>query len=189
MAKKKPKLTFKALKGRAQDIVLRLSNSIALQDRDCCTLDDFAEEFKTTPGRLKTTLKRLEEAGLLVKRPSPVDRRRVRVFLQPQGEQEVARVAPFTRLINDVLFKDINPDALRTAQQVARQLILNSESALAEIRKHHLQRREPTMAGNGATVTSRGAKRQYPAVSRSSDRSEGAHTVRRGKAKASSPSG
>lgn len=65
MAKKKPKLTFKTLKGRAQDIVMRLTNSIALQDRDCCTVDDFAEEFKTTPGRLKTTLKRLEEAGLI----------------------------------------------------------------------------------------------------------------------------
>jgi hypothetical protein len=54
--KKKPKLKFETLKGRAQDIVMRLTNSIALQDQDCCTLDNFAEEFKTTPGRLKTTL-------------------------------------------------------------------------------------------------------------------------------------
>ena len=44
---------------------MRLTNSIALQDRDCCTVDDFAVEFKTTSGRLKTTLKRLEEAGLI----------------------------------------------------------------------------------------------------------------------------
>jgi DNA-binding MarR family transcriptional regulator len=65
MAKKRPKLTFKTLKGRAQDIVTRLTNSIALQDRDCCSVDDFAEEFKTTPGRLKATLKQLEEAGLI----------------------------------------------------------------------------------------------------------------------------
>jgi hypothetical protein len=65
MAKKKPKLKFETLKGRAQDIVMRLTNSIALHDKDCCTVDDFAEEFQTTPGRLKTTLKRLEEAGLI----------------------------------------------------------------------------------------------------------------------------
>src|SRR3954471_14504936 len=65
MAKKKPKLKFGALKGRAQDIVMRLSNSIALQDRDCCTVDDFAAEFKTTSGRLKATLKQLQEAGLI----------------------------------------------------------------------------------------------------------------------------
>jgi DNA-binding MarR family transcriptional regulator len=63
--KKKPKLTFKTLKGRAQDIVTRLTNSIALQDQDCCTLDNFAEEFKTTPGRLKSILQQLEEAGLI----------------------------------------------------------------------------------------------------------------------------
>jgi DNA-binding MarR family transcriptional regulator len=65
MAKKKQKLTFSTLNGRAQDIVMRLTNSIALQDQDCCTIDDFAEEFKTTSGRLKATLKRLEDAGLI----------------------------------------------------------------------------------------------------------------------------
>jgi DNA-binding MarR family transcriptional regulator len=65
MAKKKPKLKFETLKGRAQDIVMRLTNSIALHNEDCCTTEDFAEEFKTTPGRLKTTLQRLEEAGLI----------------------------------------------------------------------------------------------------------------------------
>ena len=44
---------------------MRLTNSIALQDEDCCTVDDFVEEFKTTAGRLKTTLNRLEDAGLV----------------------------------------------------------------------------------------------------------------------------
>jgi hypothetical protein len=60
-----PKLTFRTQKGRALDIVTRLTNSIALQDQDCCTVDDFAEEFQTTPGSLKSVLKRLEEAGLI----------------------------------------------------------------------------------------------------------------------------
>ncbi len=66
MAKKKPKLKFEALKGRAQDIVMRLTNSIALQNEDCCTVEDFADEFKTTPGRLRATLKGLEEVGLTI---------------------------------------------------------------------------------------------------------------------------
>ena len=42
-----------------------LTNSIALHNEDCCTVENFAEEFKTTSGRLKTTLQRLEEAGLI----------------------------------------------------------------------------------------------------------------------------
>jgi hypothetical protein len=53
MAKKKkqPKLKFETLKGRPQDIATRVMNSIALQNQDCCTVDDIAEEFKTTAGR------------------------------------------------------------------------------------------------------------------------------------------
>src|SRR3954464_15682863 len=65
MAKKKPKLKFETLKGRAQDIVMRLTNAIAFHDSDCCTVEDFAKEFQTTLNRLKTTLERLEDAGLI----------------------------------------------------------------------------------------------------------------------------
>jgi DNA-binding MarR family transcriptional regulator len=151
------------------------------------TIRGLADHVALASTHVTTEVRRLEEAGLLVKRPSPVDKRSVRVFLQPRGQQEVTRVAPFIRLVNDVLFKDIDPEALNTAHHVARQLILNSESALAEIRKHHLQRNEPSPAR--PAVTSRGAKRQYPAGSRSPDRTEGADTARRGKVKASSSSG
>jgi DNA-binding MarR family transcriptional regulator len=66
MAKKKTKLKFETLKGRAQDIVMRLTNSIALYNEDCCTVEDFADDFKTMPGRLRATLKGLEEEGLIV---------------------------------------------------------------------------------------------------------------------------
>jgi Mn-dependent DtxR family transcriptional regulator len=65
MKKQQPSLKVETLRGRAQQIVTRLTNSIAFQNRECCSVDDFAEEFKTTPARLKTTLKRLEEAGLI----------------------------------------------------------------------------------------------------------------------------
>jgi DNA-binding MarR family transcriptional regulator len=152
------------------------------------TIRELADHVALASTHVTTEVRRLEEAGLLIKRPSPVDKRSVRVFLQAQGEQEVARVAPFIRLINDVLFQDIDPNALKTAQHVARQLILNSESALAEIRKHLLQRKDSAAADRPA-VTSRGAKRQYPPGYRSSDRNEAGRTVRRGKAKASTSSG
>ena len=150
------------------------------------TIRGLADHVAMASTHVTTEVRRLEEAGLLVKRPSPVDKRSVRVFLQPRGEQEVARIAPFIRLINDVLFEDIDPDALKTTQRVARQLILNSESALAEIRKRHLQRKETPA---GPAVTSRGAKRQYSEASRAPHRNEGADSVRRGKAKGSRPSG
>jgi DNA-binding MarR family transcriptional regulator len=146
------------------------------------TIRELADHVALASTHVTTEVRRLEEAGLLIKRPSPVDKRSVRVFLQPHGEQEVARVAPFIRLVNDVLFQDIDPDALKIAQAVARQLILNSESALAEIRKHHLQRKD-------GPVTSHGAKRRAPAEFPAPRRSEAADSGRRGKAKASSTSG
>ena len=40
-------------------------NTIAFHSRGCCSIEDFADEFKTTPGRLKKTLQQLEEAGLI----------------------------------------------------------------------------------------------------------------------------
>jgi DNA-binding MarR family transcriptional regulator len=153
------------------------------------TIRGLADHVALASTHVTTEVRRLEEAGLLAKRPSPVDKRSVRVFLQARGEQEVARIAPFIRLINDVLFQDIDPDALKTAQHVARQLILNSESALAEIRKHHLQRKDGPAVANRTAVTSHGAKRPYPAESRAPPRNEAAGTARRGKAKASSSSG
>jgi DNA-binding MarR family transcriptional regulator len=153
------------------------------------TIRGLADHVALASTHVTTEVRRLEEAGLLAKRPSPVDKRSVRVFLQARGEQEVARIAPFIRLINDVLFQDIDPDALKTAQHVARQLIQNSESALAEIRKQHLQRKDGPAAANRTAVTSHGAKRPYPAESRAPPRNEAAGTGRRGKAKASSSSG
>lgn len=153
------------------------------QGSDGVTIRELADHVALASTHVTTEVRRLEEAGLLAKRPSPVDKRSVRVFLQPRGEQEVGRIAPFIRLINDALFQDIDPEALKTARNLAHQVILNSESALAEIRKHHLKRKEQP------TVTSRGAKRRNSAASRSPDRSEAVDTVRRGKAKASSTSG
>jgi DNA-binding MarR family transcriptional regulator len=63
--KKQPKLKFGSLKGRAKQIVAQLTKTIAFQNRECCSIEDFADEFKTTPGRLKKTLQQLEEAGLI----------------------------------------------------------------------------------------------------------------------------
>jgi hypothetical protein len=61
----KKKLRFNALTGRAKQIVTRLTNTIAFHEKDCCFVDDFAKEFHTTPGRIKPTLRRLEDAGLV----------------------------------------------------------------------------------------------------------------------------
>jgi DNA-binding MarR family transcriptional regulator len=157
------------------------------QGTEGVTIRELADHVGLASTHVTTEVGRLELAGFLTKRPSASDRRSVRVSLMPHGEQEIVRVAPFVRLINDALFRDIDPDALKVAHHVARQLILNSETALAEVRRHHLEK-STALAFGAERVTSREAKPRYPAASRSPDRNEAGSSGRRGKAKASSRS-
>jgi len=155
------------------------------QGTEGVTIRELADHVGLASTHVTTEVGRLELAGFLTKRPSARDRRSVRVSLMPHGEQEIARVAPFVRLINDALFRDIDPEALRVAHHVARQLILNSENALAEVRRHHLEKSTVNpFAGDISGSTSREARLRHPAASRAADRNEAGNSARRGKAKA-----
>jgi DNA-binding MarR family transcriptional regulator len=110
------------------------------------TIRDLAEHVALAPTHVTTEVGRLETLGFLTKRQSNTDRRSVRVSLLPHAEAEIARVAPFVRLVNDTLFRGIDAKSLGVAHQVARQLILNSEMALAEIRRHQLEHATPAPA-------------------------------------------
>jgi DNA-binding MarR family transcriptional regulator len=107
------------------------------------TIRDLAEHVALAPTHVTSEVGRLETMGFLTKRQSDTDRRSVRVSLTPHAEAEIARVAPFIRLVNDTLFRGIDAKSLGVAHRVARQLILNSETALAEIRRHQLESETP----------------------------------------------
>jgi len=127
------------------------------------TIRDLAEHVALAPTHVTTEVGRLESLGFLTKRQSDTDRRSVRVSLLPHAEAEIARVAPFIRLVNDTLFRDIDARSLGIAHEVARQLILNSETALAEIRRHQLEDATPVPAftdvRNGRATRERQAAR------------------------------
>jgi DNA-binding MarR family transcriptional regulator len=116
------------------------------QGEDGVTVRDLAEYVALAPTHVTTEVGRLESLGFLTKRQSDTDRRSVRVSLLPHAEAEIARVAPFVRLVNDTLFRGVDARSLAIAHQVARQLILNSETALAEIRRHELEQATPAPA-------------------------------------------
>jgi DNA-binding MarR family transcriptional regulator len=116
------------------------------QGEDGVTIRDLAEYVALAPTHVTTEVGRLETLGFLTKRQSDTDRRSVRVSLLPHAEAEIARVAPFVRLVNDTLFRGIDARSLAIAHQVARQLILNSETALAEIRRRQLEHATPAPA-------------------------------------------
>jgi DNA-binding MarR family transcriptional regulator len=154
------------------------------QGEEGVTIRELADHVALAPTHVTTEVGRLERAGFLTKRQSSTDRRSVRVSLLPHAEAEIARVAPFVRLVNDALFRGVDARSLGVAHQVARQLILNSEMALAEIRRCQLENAASAtaFAGKRKAVTSRAAKDRHRAASRSADRREVAGNGRRGRA-------
>ncbi len=154
------------------------------QGADGVTIRELAVHVALAPTHVTTEVGRLEKAGFLTKRQSSTDRRSVRVSLLPRAEAEIARVAPFVRLVNDTLFRGIDARSLDITHRLARQLVLNSEMALAEIRRHQLQNAAsaPAFADERKAVTSRAAKDRRRAASRSADRREAGGNGRRGRA-------
>jgi DNA-binding MarR family transcriptional regulator len=77
----------------------------------------------------------LSRKGLVSKTVDPEDRRSVLVRLSPKGEATVTSIAPFVRRVNDLLFKDISREQLKALREIFTVLSLNSEFALAEVRR------------------------------------------------------
>ena len=153
------------------------------QGAEGITIRELSEHVALASTHVTTEVGRLERAGLLTKRPSSTDGRSVCVSLLPHAEMQIARVTPFIKLVNDVLFRGIDAHALGVVHQVARQLILNSETALAEIRRHHLETATlPSAFADDGAATSRAAKGPKQAVPRPADPHEADGTGRRGKA-------
>ena len=157
------------------------------QAEDGITIRELAEHVGLARTHVTTEVGRLEREGLLTKKPSITDRRSVHVTLTSKAEAEITRVTPFVRLVNDALFRDIDSKSLEVAQRVARQLILNSEMAFAEIRRHNLQSVSADEQFLGqkrwerTASTSRAAKDRSRAGLRSNDRRAAAGNGRREK--------
>lgn len=132
-------LTFRDAFGRALGMTASqfavLMGVAYRQGRDGVTVKDLANHVSLAATHVTTDVGRLERKGILLKMPSPVDKRSVLVSLTPLGEQAIAEVAPLVRAVNDLLFQGIAPDHLEIAHKVARALILNAEYALAELRR------------------------------------------------------
>ena len=99
------------------------------------TVRDLADHVHLASTHVTTEVGRLVGIGLLQKIPHPEDGRSVLVTLTPDGERSVTAVAPTIREVNDLLFKDIGRDDVEQARSYLTQLVLNSEFALAALRR------------------------------------------------------
>ena len=94
-----------------------------------------ADHTQLAATHVTTEVGRLIGKGLLTKQASTRDRRSVLVRLSPKGEDAIRAVNPLLRRVNDLLFADVSREDFAVVSRFLEKFALNSEYALAEIRR------------------------------------------------------
>jgi DNA-binding MarR family transcriptional regulator len=108
------------------------------QGIDGVTIRELADHLRLAPPHVTTEVGRLIRKGLLHKKPHMSDRRSVLVSLSQSGEGAIARLSPIMCKVNDLLFADVGSKDLAAVGKTMRTLVLNSQIALAELRRHQI---------------------------------------------------
>ena len=99
-----------------------------------------AEHTQLASTHVTTEVGRLIGKGLLTKQASTRDRRSVLVRLSAKGEDAIRAVNPLLRRVNDLLFAGVSREDFTVVSRFLEQFALNSEYALAEIRRADRER-------------------------------------------------
>jgi DNA-binding MarR family transcriptional regulator len=105
------------------------------QQSDGVSIRALADHVQLASTHVTTEVGRLTCKGLLSKRANERDKRGVLVRLTPAGEAALIKLAPFLRRVNDLLFANISRRDFDALARVLATLGLNTEYALAEIRR------------------------------------------------------
>lgn len=110
------------------------------QGRDGVSVRALADHTQLAATHVTTEVGRLIGKGLLTKSANTQDRRGVLVRLSAKGEAAVREINPLLRRVNDLLFQDISREDFVVAARFLSTFVLNSEYALAEIRRADIER-------------------------------------------------
>lgn len=105
-------------------------------------INTLARYVQLASTHVTTQVGRLEKMGLLSKEAGTDDRRSVLVRLTADGENAISNIIPFLRRVNDLLFSGVTSKQLSTIMEVFTKLSLNSEFAIAEVKRFERQRGE-----------------------------------------------
>lgn len=105
------------------------------QGSEGVTIRALADHTQLAPTHVTTEVGRLISRGLLIKQANTRDRRSVLVRLTRKGEDAIRAVNPLLRRVNNLLFKDVSRDEFAVISRFLERFSLNSEYALAEIRR------------------------------------------------------
>jgi DNA-binding MarR family transcriptional regulator len=105
------------------------------QGSEGVTIRALADHTQLAATHVTTEVGRLIGQGLLTKQANANDRRSVLVRLTRKGEDAIRTVTPLLRNINDLLFQDVSRDEFAVISRFLEKFAMNSEYALAEIRR------------------------------------------------------
>ena len=110
------------------------------QGRDGVSIRGLSDHTQLAATHVTTEVGRLIGKGLLVKSANTQDRRGVLVRLSPKGEAAVREINPLLRRVNDLLFQNVSREDFAVVAKFLSTFALNSEYALAEIRRADIKR-------------------------------------------------
>lgn len=137
--------------GRALDLTasqfIVLIGTAYQQGSEGVSIRALAGHTQLAATHVTTEVGRLIDKGLLTKQASTRDRRSVLVRLSRKGEDAIRAVNPLLRRVNDLLFADISREDFAVVSRFLEKFALNSEYALAEIRRSDRERARSSRAG------------------------------------------
>jgi DNA-binding MarR family transcriptional regulator len=110
------------------------------QGTEGVSIRTLADHTQLASTHVTTEVGRLIGKGLLTKTANTRDRRGVLVRLSPNGEAAVLEVNPLLRRVNDLLFQNVTREDFAIVSRFLSTLALNSEYALAEVRRAERER-------------------------------------------------
>ena len=110
------------------------------QGAEGVSIRTLADHTQLAATHVTTEVGRLIGKGLLTKSANTRDRRGVLVRLTPKGEGAIRDVNPLLRRVNDCLFQNISREDFAVVARFLSTYALNTENALAEIRRADHQR-------------------------------------------------
>ena len=112
---------------RVHDLHLAASQALAVLDGSLepLTPNEINAHLHLTSGTVTTLLDRLEERGLLARRPHPTDRRKVLVHITADGREVVDRYLPESVAIQTAMFQSLTAAQLGELNRLV-ELVLRS---------------------------------------------------------------
>lgn len=90
-----------------------------------CTQKEAADELDVTAASAAASLKRLEKAGLVARRPDPHDARRNCLYITPAGQDRVDKNREQFEALDQAMFSGLSEEEVQSFQRICEKMFDN----------------------------------------------------------------